>query len=125
MDTKRARRILLAERERLMAALQSEELAGLSEVAQKDALSELAEVDHHPADMGTETYEREKNVSIRMTLEAELEDIDQALWRLEQGTFGLCEVCARPIPNERLEAVPGTRFCVEHQREAERSRRAG
>ena len=124
MDTKRARRILLAERERLLAALQSDELAGLTEAAQKDGSSELAEVDQHPADDGTETSEREKNFSIRLTLEAELEDMEQALQRLEQGTYGSCDVCGTPIPDERIEAVPGTRFCVEHQREAER-RRAG
>ena len=92
MDNKRARRILLAERERLLAALQSDELAGLTEAAQKDASSDLAEADQHPADAGAETSEREKNFSIRLTLEAELEDMEQALQRLEQGTYGLCDI---------------------------------
>ncbi len=43
-----------------------------------------------------------------------IEDIDDALARIDAGTYGLCESCGRPIPLERLEAIPHTRFCVVH-----------
>lgn len=121
MDTERARKLLMAEKGRLEAALQSPEMASVADSSLTDSMSELADVDQHPADMGTETFEREKNYSIRIRLQAELADVERAIERLEQGnTYGLCEICGKPIPDERLEALPGTRYCVEHAREVER-----
>jgi RNA polymerase-binding transcription factor DksA len=123
MDAERARKLLLAEKERLEAALQSPEMASVADSPLTDSTSELADVDQHPADMGTETFEREKNYSIRIRLQGELADVERALKRLEQGnTYGLCEICGKPIPDDRLEALPGTRYCVEHAREVERQR---
>ena len=123
MDTDRARKLLLAEKERLEVALQSPDMASVADSPLTDSTSELTDVDQHPADMGTETFEREKNYSIRIRLEGELGDVERALKRLEQGNiYGLCEICGKPIPDNRLEALPGTRYCVEHAREVERQR---
>jgi DnaK suppressor protein len=85
-----------------------------------DAGSELSSVDQHPGDSGTETFEMEKNVSLLEQVDDELLEVEAAVQRLERGTYGTCQVCGRPIGEERLEAMPGTRFCVEDQAKAER-----
>ncbi|MFD1774933.1 TraR/DksA C4-type zinc finger protein [Paenibacillus rhizophilus] len=75
---------------------------------------ELSSVDNHPADVGTETFERSRDLAINDSLEDELEEIDQALQRMEDGTYGLCVVSGEEIPYERLEAIPFTAYSVEH-----------
>ena len=85
-----------------------------------DAAGELSSVDQHPGDLGTETFELEKNVSLLEQVESELLEIEAALERLERGTYGICQACGRPIAAERLEALPATRFCVDDQAKAER-----
>ena len=59
--------------------------------------SELSKIDQHPAELGTETFERELELTTLMIVEAELKDIDDALRKLEQGTYGVCEACGKPI----------------------------
>src|SRR4051794_6136860 len=91
-----------------------------------DAVSELAGgLDQHQADVGTETFEREKDLSILERVEAELGDVEHALKRLDEGTYGTCEACGKPIGADRLEAMPAARFCVDDQALAERDARAG
>lgn len=74
----------------------------------------------HQADMGTETFERERDLSILEQVEAELGDVEHALRRLDQGTYGTCDACGGPIGDERLEALPATRFCLVDREKAER-----
>ena len=120
MDADEARRRLEAERTRL-TGLQSEfDDEHISDETESDSLSELSSVDQHQADVGTETFEREKDISILEQIEAELADVEHALRRLDDGTYGTCEFDGKPIPEERLEAMPAARFCVQHQAEAER-----
>ena len=57
---------------------------------------------------------REKDFSLLEQLEAEIGDLDAALRKVEEGTYGICEVCGRSIEPDRLEALPGTRTCIEH-----------
>ncbi len=118
MDSATARKRLEEERERLSTTLASLEADA---EAQKDSLQELSVVDEHQGDIGTETFEREKDLSIIESVQASLEDIEAALHRVEQGTYGTCEICHEPIGDDRLDAVPATRFCVEHQAEVERT----
>ena len=91
---------------------------------QDDAISEagneLSSFDQHPGDSGTETFEMEKNVSLLEQVDDELLEVEAAVQRLERGTYGTCQVCGRPIGDERLEAMPATRFCVEDQAKVER-----
>jgi len=83
--------------------------------------SELSKIDQHPAELGTETFERELELTTLMIVEAELKDIDDALGKLEQGTYGVCEACGKPIDPERLEAKPWARFCVADQARIEQA----
>lgn len=116
MDTKTARNRLNEERERLTRTL-----ADLEEQsdAQKESLQELSVVDQHQADIGTETFEMEKDASIIESVRAALEDVKAAESRLEAGTYGQCQRCGEEIPDDRLEAMPAARYCLEHQAEAE------
>ena len=123
MDTDLARQRLADERARLDGVKSTFDDEGLTEQSEKDSVGELSSYDQHQADTGTETFEREKDLSILEQVEAELADVEHALRRLDDGTYGTCEVCGKPIPDERLEAVPAARLCLEHQSEAERESR--
>lgn len=80
--------------------------------APNESLEELADYDNHPADMGSEQFEQEKQAGIQQMLERQLQDIDDALQKIEMGTFGLSEKSGKPISIERLEAQPTARFLV-------------
>ncbi len=120
MDTELVRQRLAEERERLDGVRSTFDAEGLTEQSESDSIGELSSYDQHQADMGTETFEREKDLSILEQVEAELADVEHALRRLDEGTYGTCEVDGKPIPEDRLEAMPAARFCLEHQAEAER-----
>ena len=92
----------------------------LREGAEADAGGELSSVDQHPGDLGSETFEHEKNVSLLEQVSDELLQIEAAFQRLENGTYGTCQACGRTIGAERLDALPATRFCVDDQAKAER-----
>lgn len=118
-DMEAARRRLVEERARLeQVRLSLLDEAAVSE-PEREAFSELSLVDQHPADIGTETFEREKDLSILEQVEAQLRDVDRAMARLDDGTYGTCEACGKPIDAARLEARPATRFCLEDQMAAE------
>jgi len=91
----------------------------LSDQTEQDSLSELSSVDQHQADMGTETFEREKDLSILEAIESELADVEHALRRLDEGTYGTCEACGRTIDDDRLQALPAARLCRDDQARAE------
>jgi RNA polymerase-binding transcription factor DksA len=118
MDADGARARLEDERVRLEEVRES--LDGLGEESERESLSELSGADQHQADIGTETFDREKDLSILEQVEAELADVAHALERLDDGTYGVCEACGKPIGDERLEALPAARFCVNDQALAER-----
>lgn len=120
METDQVRQRLADERERLVGVRSTFDDEGLTEQSESDSVGELSSYDQHQADMGTETFEREKDLSILEQVEAELADVEHALRRLDEGTYGTCEVCGKVIPEERLEAMPAARLCLEHQAEAER-----
>jgi RNA polymerase-binding transcription factor DksA len=83
---------------------------------EREASGDVAIVDQHPADVATETAERELDVSREAMFEARLGQIADALGRLRDGTYGSCADCGQPIPDERLALVPDTPYCVTHAR---------
>jgi RNA polymerase-binding transcription factor DksA len=108
-DTDRARERLHAEQGRVEGLIRSVRADGGD-----GEPSELAHYDQHPADMGSDTFEQEKDLSILEQLEADLAEIQAALRRVDEGTYGIDEVTGEPIPPERLEAVPTARTNVDH-----------
>jgi RNA polymerase-binding transcription factor DksA len=112
IDPDQARQRIVAEQERvegLVAGLREEFAA-----SENEDISELSDYAQHPADLGTETFEREKDLSILEQLEAELSELQAALDRVDRGTYGIDEVSGDPIDPERLEALPAARTNVDN-----------
>jgi len=82
------------------------------DVSLRDATSELSSYDNHPGDMGTETYEAEVNQSFRTNDKYMLSEIDVALQKIDDGSYGECEACHKSIEEDRLEILPHARFCI-------------
>ena len=114
MDAEHARQLIVKERERLEGLVREREVEGIGTESETENLSELSSLDQHQGDLGTETFEREKDFSLLEQLEAEIEALDAALRKVDEGIYGICEICGREIEAERLEAMPWTRTCIEH-----------
>lgn len=80
-----------------------------------DAIQELADYDNHPADMGTEQFEQERDAGLELVQKDRMQEIENALEKIEHGTYGLSEKSGKPIPVERLEAQPTARNLVEEE----------
>ena len=80
----------------------------------RDSITELSTYDNHPADIGTETFERGKDLALNERTRMRLDHVNQALHRMKEGKYGTCIACDRPIPFGRLDAVPETPYCLDH-----------
>lgn len=116
-DLKHYEKLLKKEKEEREASLIDEGM-GLG-ISLRDQTSELSSYDNHPGDMGNETYEAEKNLSFRTREKFLLGEVQAAIKKLENGTFGLCEVCHREIEKDRLDIRPYTRLCVHCENDME------
>jgi DnaK suppressor protein len=75
----------------------------------------------HPADIGSDLYERERIAESVNALNRQLLEFDEALYRLLHGNYGICEKCSKPISVERLLNRPSTRYCLECQTKLEKA----
>jgi len=82
--------------------------------------SEASAFGMHQADAGSDAYDRDFALSLLSQEQDALYEIDQALKRIELGTYGICEMSNKPIPHARLEAIPFARFTVECQSQLEK-----
>ena len=82
--------------------------------------SEASAFGMHQADAGSDAYDRDFALSLLSQEQDALYEIDQALKRIEVGTYGICEMSGKPIPHTRLEAIPFARFTVECQTQLEK-----
>ncbi len=81
-----------------------------------DATGDLSSMPIHMADIGTDNYEQEFALGLMDGERKLLREIDEALGRIEQQTYGICEGTGKPIPKARLEAQPWAKYCVEYAR---------
>jgi DnaK suppressor protein len=102
---------LIGLREKLM-----EQMSGLA----KESAEEMASYSLHMADSGTDNFDRDFALSLLSSDQDAIYEIEEALKRIERGTFGTCELTGKSIPKARLEAIPWTRFTVEAQGQLER-----
>jgi len=108
---------------RLLAHIRAE-IAGDIDHLANDAFSgdgARGSVDN-PADIGSDSFAQEFSLELLQRDEATLNEVVEALERIREGTFGLCEACENPIPKGRLNAMPYARNCIECQRAAEKAR---
>src|SRR3954452_21349098 len=112
-DEDAARRRLVAEQERVHGLITSLRSEGLDQ----EAAAQVGDISHvtDPADHASETFEGEKDLSILEQLERDLAEIEAALQRLDDGSYGVDEVTGDPIAAERLEAYPVARTNVDTQ----------
>jgi DnaK suppressor protein len=104
------REALLKEQEELRAQLAELEESSFS-TPQSDISGEVA-FDEEYADSGTATFERERDLSLENNIRDLLDKIDRALARLDDGTFGICQRCGKPIEKARLKALPYASLCI-------------
>ena len=86
--------------------------------------SEASAFGMHQADAGSDAYDRDFALSLLSQEQDALYEIDQALKRIEVGTYGICEMSGKPIPHTRLEAIPFARFTVGCQSQLEKQNKA-
>ncbi|MCD2189696.1 TraR/DksA family transcriptional regulator [Actinomycetospora soli] len=118
MDAEQARRTLTEERHRLV------ELGAFNQEQKPEpAVQQEGAMGQHPGDYGTEVEEFMDAEAMEDLTARQVTEIDEALARIEDGSWGRCVVCGRDIDAERLEARPQAERCREHQEELERSSR--
>lgn len=88
--------------------------------SQKDASGDISGYTYHMADVATDNYDREFSLGLASNDRQSLYDLNDALKRIEDGIFGLCEDCKRLITKVRLKAVPQARLCVKCQEKREK-----
>ncbi len=88
----------------------------------KDDAGDLSAYGQHMADAGTDTFDRDFALSMVANEQEALSEIDAAIKRIHDGTYGICEVTQKPIAKDRLLAVPFTRYTAEAQKNLERNR---
>jgi RNA polymerase-binding protein DksA len=120
IDTDRFRTLLTEERERVRSTL--DHLHGEHPGSLEDETDELATASgNHMGDVASATLDREIDYSLGDNSEQVLAEIDAALKRIDDGTYGVCTKCGREIAPERLEARPWAALCIEDARSSERA----
>jgi DnaK suppressor protein len=97
--------------EQLKNKLEAEREETRSEIGRMKANLKY-ELDADPEEGDPDLYEREKSLALLRNLEEKLYDLSRALAMIEDGTYGLCEICGKEIGTERLEALPYTSYCL-------------
>ncbi|HEY7018605.1 MAG TPA: TraR/DksA C4-type zinc finger protein [Gaiellaceae bacterium] len=118
LDTEHFRTRLLDERRQVVGAIENihaENPGSLGEETDEPTFQ-----DNHLGDVATATFDREMASTLEDNSTHVLNEIDAALARIEEGTFGTCSFCGKPIGNERLEALPWATLCIEDKRKQER-----
>lgn len=115
-------RLLLEERRRLR-----QELSQMEEHQVRTEEKPVADVSGYEddlVDVATETFEREKGLALESSVQGMLKMVEDALHKIRQGTYGICEGCGRPIDANRLRAIPYARLCIRCKEREERLRSA-
>lgn len=121
MDTKKLKHFkekLITEAGRIHGTLDQMHANGEAEMSDFSS-NELSNYDNHPADLGSELYSVEMNMALKVHEQSKLNDINKALNKLKNGTYGKCEKCNKEIPLERLEAMPSAKLCMSCEKEKE------
>jgi len=114
------RNTLLGEKKRLQNELavvhkENEDVAG----SRSAGVGADQNYQDHMADGATDLFDRERDLSLEQNLADLIAQVDEALLRIEKGTYGLCASCREPIDEERLKAVPYANFCLEDKKRQE------
>jgi DnaK suppressor protein len=116
IDTGEMKKRLEEERTRLSDAVDFLEKDNAGSL--EDELGEIGSggTDNHLADTASATYDRELEEGLEEGAQQTLSEVEAALGRIADGSYGVCEICGKPIGAERLSAIPWARFCIDDQR---------
>jgi RNA polymerase-binding protein DksA len=114
-DAKKFEKLLLSEEDRLSNGIRRIEESALHESV-RETTGDL----YSYAETGTDNFERETALNIATGESQRLGEVRDALKRIENGSYGLCEGCEKSIPKRRLEVFPAARYCVECQSKLEK-----
>ena len=117
-DLKLFRQMLLEKRREILKNVNEFEDEALKK-SRLDATGDLSSMPIHMADLGTDNYEQEFAIGLMDSERKLIREIDDALGRIENKSYGTCEGTGKPIPKARLKAQPWARHCVEYARKLE------
>jgi RNA polymerase-binding protein DksA len=119
LDVDHFRGLLVAQREQISRALVA--IHADASTSLEDATGELnsSSLDDHLGDLATQTHDREVEYGLEENGDEVVSEIDAALKRIDDGTYGVCASCGQPIGQERLEARPWATLCIDDQRRQE------
>lgn len=109
------------EEERQQLQRQAAEIVEASFGTPQSELTGEVAFDEEYADAGTATFERERDLSLTNNIRDLLEKVERALERIDQGTYGLCERCGKPIEKARIKALPYATLCIKDKQAEERA----
>lgn len=118
-DVKHFKQMLLEKRMEILRNVMEIEGEALKK-SRLDASGDLSSMPIHMADLGTDNYEQEFALGLMDGERKLLREIDYALERISNGTYGICTETGQPIPKARLEAQPWARYCIEYARKLEK-----
>ncbi len=117
----------LAEYKKLITKRKNEVMDSISRISedtlkksQKDASGDISGYSFHMADVATDNYDREFSLGLASNDRKFLYELEDALKRIEDGTFGICEECKSPVTKARLLALPYARLCLDCQQKREK-----
>ncbi|MDD5130085.1 MAG: TraR/DksA family transcriptional regulator [Candidatus Omnitrophica bacterium] len=118
-DLKNFKKIVLKKKEEILNDLKHISDDTLRK-SQKEASGDISGYTYHMADVASDNYDREFSLGLASSERKSLYELDDALKRIEEGTFGICDDCRGPITKIRLKAVPSARLCIKCQQKKEK-----
>lgn len=118
-DLKDFKKIVLEKKEEIIEGLQHISDDTLKK-SQKEASGDISGYTYHMADVATDNYDREFSLGLASNERKSLYELDDALKRIEEGVFGICDDCKNKITKIRLKAVPSARLCIKCQQKREK-----
>lgn len=118
-EIKHYKEVLVKLRERTASGVGKIEKGYLHKSA-KDSSGDISAHPFHMADAASDSFDTEFNINLVSNEQDLLYEIDLALKRIEEGTFGICEECKEPISKKRLDVVPFARYCIKDQEKQEK-----
>ncbi len=110
-DSAEFRRLLLEERARMLEELEAME-EHIPQVEEQVGMDIGGSYDEDLADVASDTFEREKGLALESTVQQMLAQVEEALARIDGGTYGICLRCGGPIDHARLRALPYAKLCI-------------
>lgn len=116
-EREKFKKLLIKEKEKLLGELKH--IIEDTQKSQKEASGDISSYTYHMADVATDSYDREFSLDIASNERKILREIDDALKRIDDGSYGICVGCGKNITKSRLKVIPHTNFCINCQESQE------